>query len=170
VFDSLRICTSRSVALLAATVGLFSSGSAFAGTATTTMGVSMTITAGCSASATPVGFGTASVLSSAITANGGISVTCTNTTPYNVGLDQGAGSGATVAGRLMTGPSSATVSYGLFQDSAMSKNWGKTVGTDTVPGTGSGSAQSLLVYGKVPAQTSAAPGSYADVVNVTVSY
>ncbi len=143
---------------------------AFAGTASTTMGVSMTITAGCTVSATPVAFGTASVLSSAIAASGGVSVTCTNTTPYNVGLDQGGGSGASVTSRTMTGPSSATVAYALYQDSALTKNWGKTSGTDTVAGTGSGSAQSMIVYGRVAAQTSPAPGSYADVVNVTVSY
>ena len=157
-------------ALIALSVLSASSATAFAGTASTTLGVSLTITAGCNVSATPVAFGTASALSSAIKANGGVSVSCTNTTSYNIGLDQGGGSGASVNSRSMTGSSSATVAYALYQDSALTKNWGKTSGTDTVTGTGSGGAQSLIVYGQVAPQASPAPGSYADVVNVTVSY
>lgn len=156
-------------AILASTV-LSPINQAHAGTATTTMGVSLTITAGCGVTATPVAFGTASVLGTAITANGGVAVTCTNTTPYTVALDQGNGASATVTGRLMTGPSSATVGYGLYKDAAFATNWGKTTNTDTVAGTGNGAAQAIVVYGRVPAQTSPAPGSYADVVNVTVTY
>lgn len=141
-----------------------------AGTATTTMPVSMTITAGCTVTATSVAFGTQSTLSSAVTASGTLSVTCTNTTPYVVGLDQGSGTGATTAVRKMTGPSSATISYGLYQNSALTTNFGNTNGTDTLAGTGTGGGQTITVYGKVPAQTSPAPGSYADVINVVVTY
>lgn len=141
-----------------------------AGTATTTLGVSLTINAGCNVSATSVAFPTQTVLASAVNQTGSVIVTCTNTTPYNVGLDQGGGSGASVTGRLMTGPSSATVGYGLYQDSGHSTNWGNTVGTDTQSGSGNGSAQNLTVYGQIPAQTTPAPGAYADTVSVTVTF
>src|SRR5437762_8950742 len=144
--------------------------SAFAGTATTTLGVSLTINAVCNVSSSPVAFPSQTVLTSAVNQTGNISVTCTNTTPYNVGLDKGAGSGASVTNRLMTGPSSATVAYGLYTDTGHSTNWGNTVGTDTVAGTGNGSAQSLTVYGQIGAQTTPAPGGYADTVNVTVTF
>ena len=97
-------------------------------------------------------------------------VTCTNTTPYNIGLDKGAGTSDTVTNRLMTGPSSATVTYGLFQDSGHATNWGNTIGTDTVTGTGNGSAQTLSVYGHIAPQTTPQPGAYADTVNVTVTF
>src|SRR5262249_27585908 len=110
------------------------------------------------------------VLSAAVPQTGAVIVTCTNTTPYNIQLDQGAGSGATVTSRRMTGPASATVQYGLFQDAGHTTNWGKTNGTDTVAGTGSGAAQTVTVYGQVPTQTTPAPGAYADTVNVTVSF
>jgi spore coat protein U-like protein len=43
-------------------------------------------------------------------------------------------------------------------------------GTNTEAGTGTGTTQTITVYGQVPAQTSPAPGSYADVVNVTVTF
>ncbi|TMJ61234.1 MAG: spore coat U domain-containing protein [Alphaproteobacteria bacterium] len=143
---------------------------ALAGTATTTLGVSLTINAGCNVSSSPVAFPAQTVLTSAVNQTGNISVTCTNTTPYNVGLDKGAGSGASVTNRLMTGPSSATVAYGLYTDTGHSTNWGNTVGTDTVAGTGNGSAQSLTVYGQIGAQTTPQPGAYADTVNVTVTF
>lgn len=156
-------------------LGLLTAGIAYlnlaqAGTATTTLGVSLTINAGCNVSSSPVAFPTQTVLSSGVPQTGSVSVTCTNTTPYNVGLDAGAGSGATVASRLMTGPSSATVTYGLYQDSGHASVWGNTIGTNTVTGTGNGNAQSLTVYGYIAPQTTPAPGAYADTVNVTVTF
>lgn len=141
-----------------------------AATATTTMAVTMTITAGCTVTATAVAFPTQSTLSSATTATGSLGVTCTNTTPYNVGLDKGGGSAATITVRKMTGPASAIINYGLYQNAALTTNFGNTVNTDTVAGTGNGTTQTITVYGQVPAQASPAPGSYADVVNVTVTF
>jgi spore coat protein U domain-containing protein, fimbrial subunit CupE1/2/3/6 len=156
--------------LLLLTAGAALPQAALAGTATTTLGVSLTINAGCNVSSSPVAFPAQTVLASAVNQSGGISVTCTNTTPYNVGLDKGAGSGASVTNRLMTGPSSATVAYGLYQDSGHGTNWGNTVGTDTVSGTGTGSAQSLTVYGRIPPQTTPSPGTYNDTIVVTLTY
>jgi spore coat protein U-like protein len=143
---------------------------AVAGTATTTLGVSVTINAGCNVSTTAVAFPTQTVLASPVNQTGTMVVTCTNSTAYNVGLDKGAGSGATVSNRLMTGPSSATVGYALYSDAGRTANWGNTIGTDTVAGTGSGSAQTLTVYGQIPAQTTPQPGAYGDTVNVTITF
>ena len=39
-----------------------------------------------------------------------------------------------------------------------------------VAGTGNGNAQTLTVYGHIAAQTTPAPGAYADTVNVTVTF
>jgi spore coat protein U-like protein len=96
-------------------------------------------------------------------------VTCTNSTPYEVGLDAGTGTGATIAARKMTA-SGATINYTMYQDPARSILWGNTVGTDAVSGTGNGSAQALTVYGRVPAQSTPAPGAYSDTINVTVTF
>lgn len=148
-------------------LGLASS-SAFAATNTATIGVSATVQATCLISASPLAFGdyTGLVLGSSTT----VSVTCTNTTPYNVGLDTGLGTGATITVRKMTGPGSAVLNYGLYQDSAYSKNWGQTIGTDTVAKTGTGSAQSITVYGQVTASQYVAPGAYGDTITATVTY
>lgn len=139
-----------------------------AATTTTTMGVSMTITAGCTVTATPMAFGTAQVLGANVDATATVSPTCTNTTPYTVSLD--IGTGATVTARKMAGPAGATIDYVLYRDASRTQVWGATAGSDTVAGTGNGSAQAITVYGRVPAQSSPAPGSYADVVTATVTY
>jgi spore coat protein U-like protein len=162
--------TSSTSVIVGGVVSLFLAGVAHAGTATGTLGVSLSISATCAVgTSTPVAFGSQGLLNSALTATGALSVQCTNTTPYNVGLDPGGASGATVTTRAMTSGSN-TVSYALYRDSGHTQNWGQTVGTDTLAGTGSGAAQSINVYGQVPAQNSSAPGSYGDIVNVTVTY
>ena len=104
------------------------------------------------------------------TATSTVSVTCTNTTPYNVGLSAGLATGATVVTRSMTGPASALLGYQLYRDSAHSLNWGITIATDTLAGTGNGSAQPLTVYGLVPAGQYVAPGTYSDTITATVTY
>ncbi len=48
--------------------------------------------------------------------------------------------------------------------------WGNTIGTDTVAGTGTGSNQSLTVYGRVPVQSTPVGATYTDTVIVTVTY
>jgi spore coat protein U-like protein len=141
-----------------------------AGTATTTMPVTMTITAGCTVTATSVAFGTQSTLGAATPATGTLGVTCTNTTPYTVSLDAGAGTGGTTTVRKMTGPAAAVLNYSLYRDASFTQNFGNTIGTDTAAGTGNGNSQTITVYGRVPAQTSPAPGSYADTVNVTITF
>jgi spore coat protein U-like protein len=88
---------------------------------------------------------------------------------YNIGLDAGTGSGATVATRKLTSGSN-TINYMLYCDSGRSIVWGNTVGTNTVSGTGSGDPQSYTVYGRVPAQTTPAAGTYNDTITVTVTY
>ncbi len=136
--------------------------------ATTTMAVSTTVQATCTVSATPLAFGTYSGAS--LNATSTISSTCTNTTAYNIGLSAGTATGATVTNRKMTGPSSSVLGYKLFSDSGRTINWGNTIGTNTVSRTGTGAAQSLTVYGQIPASQYVVPGSYADTVTVTLTY
>lgn len=144
------------------------SGQAQAATATTTFSVTATMMANCTISATNLAFG--SYTTALVDATSTISVTCTKSTTYNVGLNAGASTGATVTTRKMTGPGGDTLAYGLYQDSAHTINWGNTVGTDTVSGTGNGSAQTLTVYGEVPAGQFVTPGAYTDTITATITY
>lgn len=144
---------------------------AMAATATGNMTVTITIQAQCTLqSVGSLNFGTNGVITSNINQSAIIGVQCTTGQTYNVGLGPGATPGATVTTRQMLGPGSATVNYGLFRDTAYTQNWGVTIGTDTVAGTGNGAIQNLTVYGQVPPQTTPAAGVYTDTVAVTVTY
>jgi spore coat protein U-like protein len=143
---------------------------AYASTATSTFTVSVQLNATCLInSASALTFLPQGVLSTNVNQTSTIQVTCTNTTPYNIGLDAGTGAGATVAVRKMTS-GGATVNYSLYSDSGYNTVWGNTVSTDTVAGTGNGAAQNYTVYGRIPAQTTPAPGNYSDTITVTVTY
>lgn len=148
--------------------------SALASTATTTLQVTATVVAGCKvdASGGTVAFGNYDpTAASDTTANGSLSVTCTNGTDYQIELDQGAATGATVTTRQMKDSGSNYLPYALYRDASHSLNWGKTDGTDTLGGqTGTGTAQTIPVYGVLPAGATAPAGSYSDTVNVTVVY
>ncbi len=63
------------------------------------------------------------------------------------------------------------ITYGLYKDAARSQLWedANTPGS-TVAGTGTGSAQSATVYGRVSAQGTPSAGAYSDTVVVTVTY
>jgi spore coat protein U-like protein len=144
--------------------------SSLATTVTTTFPVSITLAATCIInSASALNFGSAGVLSANVDQTSTIQVQCTDTTPYNIGLDAGTGTGATVAVRKMTS-GGATVSYTLYSDSGRNTVWGNTVGTDTVAATGNGASQSYTVFGRVPSQSTPAPGTYTDTITVTVTY
>ncbi|WP_206956029.1 Csu type fimbrial protein [Trinickia acidisoli] len=144
------------------------------GTATAQFTVSLTLQGNCTISANPLNFGTNGVLSSAVNQQTTVSVTCTNTTPYNVGLDGGTVSGSTVTSRLLAGTASGntstTVGFQLYQDSGHSTVWGNTQGSNTVGGTGTGSAQSITIYGQVPAQTTPQPDTYQTTITATVYF
>lgn len=119
-------------------------------------------------SASDLNFGNTGVLSANIDSTSTISVQCTTSTPYAIGLNQGV-NGGSVTTRQMAG-SGGLINYSLFRDSGRTQNWGSTAGTDTVAGVGNGAAQNYTVYGRVPAQTTPAPALYTDTITVTVTY
>src|SRR3954451_11695530 len=126
------------IAALGGALLLASASSPRAATSTATMTVQMTITATCTVnSATTLNFGTQGVLAANVDQTSTIQVTCTNTTPYNIGLNAGTGSGATVAVRKMTS-GGATINSSLYTDAGRGTVWANTVSTDTQAGTGNG--------------------------------
>jgi spore coat protein U-like protein len=149
-----------------AAVGLPAELAEAAGTATTTFQVTATVQATCNISATNLAFGTYAGAQTDATST--VTVTCTNTTPWNVGLNAGT-CGATVSARCMAN-GAAQLNYALYRDSARTQNWGNTVGTDTLAGTGNGTAQASTVYGRIAAGQFPAPGAYTDTITATVSF
>jgi spore coat protein U-like protein len=136
-------------------------------TATTSYTLTVTILPACSITANALSFGNYS--GAVLSANTSLSVTCTNTTPYNVGLSAGTTTGATVTNRMMTGPGGATLKYSLYSNSGHTTNWGNSSGS-WVGGTGNGSAQTLTVYGQIPANQQSVSGNYTDTIIATVNY
>ena len=144
--------------------------SAKAATTTSTFTVRMTVSSSCVInSASTLNFGSQGVITTNVDNTSTLQVQCTNTTPYNIGLDAGTGAGATVAARKMTN-GSATITHSLYRDSGRTTVWGNTVGTNTVASTGSGASQSFTIYGRVPPQTTPAAATYTDTITVTVTY
>ena len=146
-------------------------GSAQAATDSTTFGVSAEVIDSCNVAATSMAFGQIDPIANVNTdQTATVTVTCSNGTAYSVGLDAGGATGATVTTRQMTSGVN-TLDYALYSDSSRTSNWGVTAASDTVDGTGSGSAEALTVYGRVASGQQTAPvGSYADTVTVTVTY
>lgn len=137
---------------------------------TDTFNVTASVGAACSVSASNLGFGAYDPLSATDTdATTTMDVTCTLSTTYNVGLDGGI-SGNTSARTMDDAGGTNTLNYALYSDAPRTSNWGNSVGTDTVAGTGTGAAQTLTVYGRITALQSVPAGSYEDTITVTVTF
>lgn len=98
-------------------------------------------------------------------------VRCTMDTIATISLDLGSNADGTQ--RRMADGSGNYLNYQLYKESGRTNVWSTGSGntqTATGAGLGSSSAQTLTVYGRVPAQDDAKPGVYTDVVQVTVAY
>jgi spore coat protein U-like protein len=145
---------------------------AFAQTAGANLGSSAEVTANCAVSSTPIDFGSVDVTTgAAVVGTGGISVVCTNGTPWSASADAGTGGAATLAVRQMSDGAN-TLDYVLYTEPTRTTIWGDGVTTTaTIDDTGTGVAQDKTIYGRISAaQTGTVAGSYADTVAVTVTY
>jgi spore coat protein U-like protein len=143
---------------------------AMAATDTDTMTVTATVIASCNVAADDLALGNYDpVAPTPLAAATAIDVICTNGTSYSIALDEGQGSGASVATRKMTSGAN-TLNYSLYQDASHTDLWGETQGVNTVDDTGTGAVQSFDVYGLVPAAQAAPAGAYSDTINVAVTY
>jgi len=97
----------------------------------------------------------------------GVSVGCPTLTSYTLSLS--AGSGTYNQRTLLSG--SRTLNYNLYIDAQRTQIWGDGSGaTWTVPGSADSTSTLHTIYGSVPAQPFAVPGTYSDTVVITVSY
>ena len=150
----------------------------FASTITTTMPVTVTGASACSVSATGVAFGSYS--GATVTSSGSITVTCNFDVAYNVTLDRGvgAGPGQSRAMEALDGRGNilAAIRYSLYKDSGLTQEWGDAgfAGTyqagTAVSGVGTGAAQTLTVYGKIPAGEAVGAFVYSDTVVVSLIF
>ena len=163
----MKLSNAMKSAVPAAILGILALGIApmagAASPATASMTVSATVAATCIVSATAMAFG--SYTGVVLPATSTITVQCTNTTPYTLGLSAGGSTGATVTNRSMTGPGSALLGYGLYTDSGHGTNFATLASVN-----GTGAPVATTVYGQVAASQYVAPGSYTDTILATVTY
>lgn len=175
---STRRITLRVAALTAfAAVGMVVVGGAEAGTATSNLNVTATVSANCTVTTNAVAFGAydpvSANASSALNGTGAVIVTCTSGSLAAIALGQGAnaaaGSTDVDPARRMKDATTNYLSYELFTDAARTLEWGNTPLTD-VDHIGTGTQTSITVYGRVPAAQNVPAGSYTDTVVATVTF
>ncbi|WP_349380231.1 spore coat U domain-containing protein [Alcanivorax sp.] len=119
----------------------------------------------CQVSATDLDFGTRNTPLAQVDSTSTVTVRCTNTTDFDVGLNGG------LNGNRQMSNGTDQVDYELYQDAGRSVLWGNMPGTlQSGIGLGTGSAQNLTVYGRVFPDPSAEAGSYSDTVTVEVTF
>ena len=103
-----------------------------------------------------------------------LGLTCVNQTPWQIGLNNGANADGSGNRRMIRtiGSTNYYVPYELYKDSGRSTRWGNTLNSTTLSGTGTGAAQTIPIYGRVPPTTGpgTAPGTYSDTIQVTITY
>lgn len=115
-----------------------------------------------------INFGTHMDLARDIFAHGAVSVDCSASTRFGVGLGRGLHSSGTGQRFLQDEQSGRKVRYDLYQDSACTRPWTNAWGSpDILKGTGSGNRKQYHVYAAVPSQPVSA-GTYTDTVIVEV--
>jgi spore coat protein U-like protein len=128
-----------------------------------------TYDANCLMQTSNLNFGTIGRLTANIDAETLLAVTCSYGNAYTVGLSGGTGNVSDPTARLLKKSGSPDVIYGLYKDAARGQPWGTTIGMSN-GGTGSGLAQTLTVFGRIPIQPFPEIGLYQDTIVVTVTY
>lgn len=145
-------------------------GKTYGETSTTTFQVTATVLSSCVLVATPLAFGNYDPNGSVdLDATSSITATCTVGTDYDIGLDAGTASGATVTTRQMTNGTDA-LNYALYRDAARTQNWGQTIDTDTVSGTGQLLPTVHTVYGRIPQGQNVPALLYTDTITATITF
>lgn len=116
---------------------------ALAATITASFSVTATVISSCQVAAPVTASGTYTATRANITSS--VSVTCTNSTPYDVSYSAGLAPGAITTTR-------------------------KTAGPDTVAGTSRRSSQPDTVSGQTAGAQHVAPDAYTDLVTVSITY
>jgi spore coat protein U-like protein len=143
---------------------------------TSTFQVTATVIKSCTISTSPISFGNYDPTSTtAVSAQGSVSATCTKGTPVTVALDQGlnktsASTAAAPARQMVNGTS--LLPYDIYTTSGSTTEWGNTTASEPANQT-SISVKTPLVfntYGSLPAGTDVPAGNYTDTVTATLVF
>jgi len=130
--------------------------------------VSAPVVNNCTIATTNVAFAAATGLTTPLTTTGSLSVTCTNNDAYRISLN--AGTSGNIGARVMQSTAGNRINYQLYSDAARTVIWGDGTTGSAYTAVGTGLAQTVPVYGLVPAQTAPPPGSYTDTITATIVF
>ena len=162
-------------AIVAGSMGL--SATSYAATASSNMAVSTTVATACTISAGALSFGSYDPTASTDNdATGTITSTCTSGGGVKITMSEGTNklTGSTTAApkramKFGDGEAGETLAYHLYRNTERTAVWGNTA--DTGEGfTGTGSAVTTTVYGRIPKSQAAVAGTFTDTVAVTITY
>lgn len=164
----------KKVALAAALCAALYSTAASALTQTSTIAVSATISGTCTISATALAFGSLVTTSANTDVNSTVTVNCSNSLPYTVGIDDGAFAGAIGTHPRQMNSGGSRLGYQVYTNAPggtiFDNNVGGGAGPNIISATGTGASVPITVFGRLPIQATPAAGAYTDTLTVTVSY
>ncbi|WP_426752812.1 Csu type fimbrial protein [Myxococcus sp. Y35] len=150
---------------------------ALAGTATSNLNVSATVSANCTISTAAVAFGAYDPVSANAAAGldgtGSVTVSCTSGSGAVITLGQGnnsdTGSTEMAPLRRMSDGAANFLAYALYQDAPRTTAWGNTAETG-VPHLGTGTATSITIFGTIAAGQNVPAATYNDSVVATITF
>jgi len=167
-----KIATTFAV-LLTAFIFMFHAPSAFAGSVTANLSVSVTVDSACTVSASPLSFATYEPLGANATApddgQGSVTLVCTIGTSATIGLGSGLHSSAGQPFMSNAGGSSS-IPYNMYQNSGRTTPWGSGGNVMTLTAATDTNEHVYPVYGRIAAGLTGLSGAYNDTVVVTVNF
>lgn len=147
---------------------------ASAGTSTSNLAVSATVSSTCSISAGSLAFGAYDpVAGTQVDGTATVSVNCTKGAAAKITLGQGShaavGSTDIVPVRRMSDGTNH-LSYALFSDASRTTLWANTAATGVNYNAASSATQQITVYGRISSAQDIPAGSYADTVVATITF
>ncbi|KZL51280.1 hypothetical protein A2T98_02985 [Nodularia spumigena CENA596] len=150
---------------------------AMAGTATSNLDVSATVSASCTISTNPLAFGNYDPIgtnaTTALDVTGSLTTTCGNGSSSIVTLSQGSNADVTSTDadprRRLSNGNNNFLSYEIFTGQTMQANWGNTLNSSVVV-TGTGQQVNTPIYARIPPGQSVPSGNYTDTVVATIDF
>lgn len=159
--------------LLVAVLALAASGSAFAGSNSTTFTVQADVVKECAIDGGNLTFPTSGLLTTSIDAVANVQIECTGAVPYTLSTNAADYTAIYAAGSptgksyVMGNGTSYKIGYLLYSDASRT-----TVldGVAAISGTSTGGVQQIPVYGRIYAQTSKPAGVYTQALPLTLTF
>lgn len=154
--------------VLALALGLAASGSAFAGSNSTTFQVDATVIKECAIDGGNLVFPNTSLLTANVDATVNIQIECTGAVPYTLAPTKAQGNYSEIGLSYGLQSGSDWIGYRLYTDASRTTEFAPSAGTIT--GTSTGGVEQIPVYARIPAQTSQPAGVYSDVVSLSLTF